>query len=325
MNDVRRLLAVLGLLFAAGEAPAQGALFPYPCAPGGFSASLTVGRGKYFSLSVSGSYGLGYYGAVPYGYLPTTRVTTIYGYATPPPPLWLASLPLLDLGADGLLHPRVPQPDPPRREMPPPDEGLLPGKPAGGFRPVQPEDRAKAQQPIQPEPAKPDPPKPPERPPQPKPEPPQPRDIVLGRQAFAAKSYGLAAQHFRRATLAAPDDALGHFLLAQALYALGKYRQAVETIHAGLRLEPNWPAAAFRPLELYGPDVLDHAAHREDLEDALALHPGDPVLLFLYAYQLWFDGRKEEAKAWFRKAAAVAPDPGPAERFLRALPAVGVL
>jgi hypothetical protein len=44
-------------------------------------------------------------------------------------------------------------------------------------------------------------------------------------------------------------------------------------------------------------------------------------LLFLSAYHLWFDGRKEEAGPLFRRAMRGAADPGVIERFLRALPA----
>jgi thioredoxin-like negative regulator of GroEL len=147
------------------------------------------------------------------------------------------------------------------------------------------------------------------------------RPLARGRQAFAAQEYGRAAQRFRQAVAAAPREALPHFLLAQALFALGKYGEAVDAILAGMALRPDWPATRFRPRELYGSHAADYSRHLERLEQTLARHPDDPDLLFLYAYQLWFDGRKDEARLLFERALPRAADPGVINRFLRALPA----
>jgi tetratricopeptide (TPR) repeat protein len=151
------------------------------------------------------------------------------------------------------------------------------------------------------------------------------RLIRLGREAMAAAEYGRAADRFRQAGAVAPGEALPKLLLAQALLALGKYRDAVDSLSAGLTLEPNWSASAFRPLELYGPNVVDYSDHLRRLEETLARHPDDPVLLFLTAYALWFDGRKDEARLLFRRALPGAPDPAVIERFLGAMPVGPVL
>jgi hypothetical protein len=58
------------------------------------------------------------------------------------------------------------------------------------------------------------------------------------------------------------------------------------------------------------------------LEETLARHPDDPVLLFLYAYELWFDGRKDEAWPLIQKAAEAAPGDAGIKRFLEFRPAV---
>jgi tetratricopeptide (TPR) repeat protein len=228
-----------------------------------------------------------------------------------------------------------------------PDPPLPGGAPAGGFRPVRPEDRARAAKPVPPEPP-PEQPKPPDKPKPPEdvkpprkpdqapelPRPPRPeaepraenaRLVALGRAAFASLEYGRAAQRFRQATQEAPREPLAHFLLAQALVALGKYREAVDAIHAGMELRPDWPAAHFPPLELYGANVADWPAHLRRLEDTLKRHPDDPVLLFLYGYELWFDGRREEAEGLFRRARPGAADPSVIDRFLRALPPAQVV
>src|SRR6185312_13027018 len=109
---------------------------------------------------------------------------------------------------------------------------------------------------------------------------------------FAAGEYGRAAQRFRQATSAAPREPFAHFLLAQALFVLGKYADAVEAIHAGMALQPSWPTAPFRPIELYGTNGAARAEHLRRLQEILRQRPDDGVLLFLYAHELWFDGRR---------------------------------
>jgi tetratricopeptide (TPR) repeat protein len=147
----------------------------------------------------------------------------------------------------------------------------------------------------------------------------------LGRESFAALEYGRAAQRFRQASNLAPRDGLPWFLLAQALLAQGKYHEAQDAILAGLERDPAWPTAQFRPFLLYGPHVAEYPEQLRTLEETRARHPDDPVLLFLSAYQLWFDGRREEARPLFRRARLRSPAPAAIDRFLKALPAEPVI
>jgi Flp pilus assembly protein TadD len=142
----------------------------------------------------------------------------------------------------------------------------------------------------------------------------------LGRESFMDLEYGRAAQRFQQAVRLAPTRPMPRFLLAQALVAQGKYHEAHEAILEGLKLKPDWPTEKFRPVELYGPAVGEYPEHLAALEEARRRHPDDPVLLFLLAYQLWFDGRKEEARPLLRRALPRAKDRTAIERFLRALP-----
>jgi len=146
--------------------------------------------------------------------------------------------------------------------------------------------------------------------------------VERGQEAFAELEYGRAAQRFRQAIRLAPDEPLPRFLLAQALLAQRKYHEAHDAILAGLRLRPDWPTAKFRPLELYGAAVGEYPEHLSALQETLRKHPDDPVLLFLLAYQLWFDGRKEEAAPLFCRALPRSADRDAIDRFLRELPAV---
>src|SRR5208337_1786923 len=218
-----------------------------------------------------------------------------------------------------------------------PEEKPLPGEPAGKFRPIRPEDRIRAQpeqpgRPEMPEPKKPEPPKPepkkPELPPPPPQElPPKPapkpevggdRALAMGKLAFSQEEYARAEYRFKVVIEQDPKNARAYFLLAQCQFAQGKYREAVATIHAGLKLKPEWPVNAWRAKELYGANPALFTEHMDQLQQALARRPADPVLLFLYAYQLWFDGREAEARPLFRRAAPLVTEPRFIELFLQA-------
>jgi hypothetical protein len=209
------------------------------------------------------------------------------------------------------------------RQMPDAD-APLPGAIAGGFRPIRPEDRARAMQPVPPvRPVeakmppldrKPLAPPPPEAPPA--------DPLVQGKQAFADREYGRAVRFFKQAVEARPNDFLTHFLLGQAQFAVGKYREAVASIHAGLRLSQDWPASRFKPPALYGPNAADYGDHMNQLLEALKQNPNDAVLLFLSAYQLWFDGQEDEARRLFGRARKLVAEPRFIDLFLNG-PALG--
>lgn len=322
MCKYRRLLAFLGVLAAGAAAHGHGPLAPYGYgfARGGISfgrgpARLSIGFGAFSA----GAYGLGPIGP-PWG--PAwghRRSLTIIELLPPPPP------------PRPIIVVQPPPPPPVVVETPPPDPGEPP--------PVPPMADDRRVPPVMPEP----PPRPPEKEPKkeapraPKraeddldlPRPPAPADdpldesgrqLALGREAFRAGEYGRAAQRFRQAARLAPDEARPNFLLAQALLAQGKYHEARDAVLAGLRRDPAWPKGRFRPLDLYGDNVADYAEHLRTLERVLTRHPGDPVLLFLSGYQLWFDGRRDEAATRFRRALPRSADRDAIDRFLRALP-----
>jgi hypothetical protein len=320
-----------------------------PAGPGLVVSSRSAGFGRHhhersFSGYLSGPFGSfgmdlyppgsvgfytpGYVGVMPYG--PSFRQITIYygpsSQPTPQPvPVPVIQQPdeLAGVDLDNVqVRPRLRDLG---RGLPGPGEDAprnLPGDPASVFRPVRPGDRDLARQPfVIPEPAR--------APRKPLPEPPPPADnprdevarlLGLGNAAFTAQEYGRAAQRFRQATVVDPAQPMPYFLLAQAQFALGKYRDAVASIHAGMRLKRDWPSARFPVRDLYGPNPADYTAHLRQLQDALAQNPADPVLLFLYAHQLWFDGQQDEARKVFRRAKAVAPDTTYIDRFLEVGP-----
>ncbi len=311
----------IGVLAALGcAAPARAQFVVGPPRPGvvvGYQSRrvvVGVAVGGYGSFSVVGpGPALGFGPPRPFGFGPTFSSINII---TPPPnyqpPIIInnnfnnfANPPAADaMPARGepldFRDPIVIRPRNGMRDDPPLD---LPGDPAGGFRPLRPEDRARAQ------------PMPPAegRPPVPEPDNP----VAQGRQAFANQEYGRAARLFRLAVDLDATDPMAWFLLAEAQFAVGKYREAVASIHAGLKLDRDWPRGKFRPRELYGANVKDYAGHRDELRDALKRQPADAVLLFLSAYQLWFDGQQDEARVLFARARRLVADPQPLDLFLR--------
>lgn len=314
--------------------------------PGGLGVSLGrghIGGGVYF-----GSYGPGLYGAAAYTttYYGSGPGVSLYAYpARPPQPIVIVQ-PIVNVQAAPeptpelrdedfpdkiIIRPRqktVRGPAPERPIQPAPAPAPIPDDPPGAAPPVRPDNRPPPL-PREPEPREPAGPWWPQIPPvpdRPAPRPPDPgappaqQQLELGKQAFAdpLREFARAEQRFRRASAADPKLALPHFYLAQAQFALGKYREAVASIHAGLRLDPTWPAGAFKARDLYGPNPDDFVEHMQLLEQALTRQPEDPALLFLYAYQLWFDGRRPQAVRMFQRVLPLVAEPHFIQLFLQA-------
>jgi hypothetical protein len=318
----RWLLALVALTGLAALAAAQGPFFPNPYYGGG----IVYSRGR---LSV----GFGFRGVPidPYGGPYFSRRTYFSVYAPPPPPPPIIVInPPPEIFEVPSLPPRLlppvetpPAPDiPPVPEVPPvPDVPPMPGEPVPLPPAPKPKDRPKKEKPKDDG------------------EPRLPgravplddaveeaaRQVLLGREEFAGGQYGRAAGRFRRAMELKPGDTLTPFLLAQALLAMGKYHEASDVLVPALRAAPDWPRAAFRPLDVYGAAVTEYSDHLRLLDETRARHPEDPVLQFLAGYQLWFDGRRDEAVRLFRLAEPHFADLDAIERFLRAAPSAGAI
>jgi hypothetical protein len=143
--------------------------------------------------------------------------------------------------------------------------------------------------------------------------------IEWGLTALQAGEYGVAAQRFRQAVDAAPKKAGGHFLLAQAEFAMGNYRAAVAAIHAGMKIDKQWPGLPIRlRLDIYQGREPEFTDQMQRLTAAVAANPNHPILLFLFAHQLWFDGRRVDALALFQRARPLTGDPAFIDAFLAA-------
>jgi hypothetical protein len=363
MSSARWAAALLCLLAISAGLRAQGFL-PTPLGPPagvvqGGSASVSRSNG---TRRVTVYYSRLYTYSSPYAasLLWPTNSLTIIGSPTPPPTVVVIPVGIPDFTApafDGVApepparrripaepRPKAPPPDPfapadkppdrpppdkPALDKPPPDqvppERPLPGEPASVFRPVDEDNRARAQR--SPPPANPgeeiaeargsDPFGPGMTRPLPDARAEHRRLVTAGKAFFRSRHYGRAAECFARAVAVAPDEAMGHFLLAQAYFALGKYQEGVAAIETGLRLWPDWPTERFRARDLYGPDGDEFSEQFRRLQDTLAGRPDDPALLFLTGYELWFDGRRDDALPLLRRAAGLLPNLAAVERFLQ--------
>ena len=144
------------------------------------------------------------------------------------------------------------------------------------------------------------------------------RQLRAGNEAFAEGNYALALRRYEQAVAAAPQEPLPYFHVAQAQLALDRPAEAVVAIQRGLRLHPGWPLAGFQPRALYRDRVGDYHQHLARLADAVGKNLNDDSLLFLLGYQLWFDGRRDEAVVLFQRAVTLALDRTFIDRFLKA-------
>lgn len=144
------------------------------------------------------------------------------------------------------------------------------------------------------------------------------RLLRLGIEAFQNQFFGLAAFRFRQALKVEVLDGRPHFLLSQAEFALGAYRDAVATIKKGMNRQPNWPLMPYHKLELYRGIEADFADQLKRLETVLARDPKNSDLLFLLGHVRWFAGQRDQAVPLFRQARLTAADPAFIDAFLKA-------
>jgi Tfp pilus assembly protein PilF len=292
------------------------------------SGGASFGRGPLVGGISFGGYYPGFYSPVPYGYNSRNTSITIYSPGSsvspapstanvpPPPPETPRELREEDFPDKIIIRPGKKTILP--REPIKPEMGPQPGE----FR-AGPPPKPKEPEPV--EPPKPwwpklqPVPEPGPRPAEPNASPAQPM-IDLGKEAFSDphREYARAELRFQRAVEIDPKNPLAYFDLAQAQFALGKYREAVANIHAGLRLQPVWPASKFSVRELYGPNGDDFAEHMRLLREALTRRPDDAALLFLYGYELWFAGQEQEARQYFQRALPLVAQPQFIQMFLQA-------
>lgn len=124
----------------------------------------------------------------------------------------------------------------------------------------------------------------------------QDRLLEMGQEAFQKGQYGRAVERFRKAIEQNPKQAAPLFHLAQAYIALGKYRESAEAIRQGLKLRPNWLASGASPRSQYK-NEKEYELHLQALAQVHQEFKNDRDVTLVYAFQLWFVGKKEQAQA----------------------------
>ncbi|MFG0317230.1 MAG: hypothetical protein ACF8XB_08160 [Planctomycetota bacterium JB042] len=141
------------------------------------------------------------------------------------------------------------------------------------------------------------------------------RALEEGAQLFLDGLYAEATDAFRRAMLAAPDNAIPKFAMANGLFALGEYGYAAFLLRRGVEIVPTWPSAGPDLRELYG-DEDDLLEHQIALEVTVESLPNDGELRLLAGYVAFFTGDLDTAEHQFRALLALAPDDAFARTFL---------
>jgi len=317
MKRAGGLIGFVMALTCAPEAKAQVFFVPIASNAGAISPSrgLTYGSQRH-SATVSGYVRKTFYFVGPFF---TTSRVTLYYYAPRQVPITPANDELAGVDLDVVkpaktpasrpeVIPEVPEPDLPGVDVSVPRRPVRPGE-------AEPAKKPEAEPPARKAAAS--PPGPPKKEPADE----STRLVQLGVTAFAHQEHGLAALRFQQAVAADPLAAKAQFLLGQALFALGKYHEAVAAIEAGMRLKPRWPQAPFRPRrDLYQGHEADLDAQLKRLESAAAEQPNNATFLFLGGYELWFDGRRAEALPLFQRARGITLDPTYLDQFLKAAP-----
>lgn len=324
MSRSHLFCALIGLSLAGVQAQGQGVRVGVSAYGVNYArvtprGAVAFSAGGYREFYYAPSYGYGrpyYFGPGFFG--PPAQVTVFY---SPPP----RSSPIIIAIPVVREREREPREDPPevRRRVvePPPPEPPLPGRDAGVFRPLEADNRARAEKapkivaPV-PRPAE------AQNPPAPRGKPVMPARVETlfekGENAFLDGEYGRAAEFFDRAALETPWDVLPLYHLGQAYFALGKYAEAVDILTKVMVLRPTYAVLKLPLRKLYGPNEEEYLEQLRDLEEAVRRYPDDPNLLFLLGHQYWFDGRPEEAKALFQRARPRFRDVEKIDRFMKA-------
>ena len=141
-------------------------------------------------------------------------------------------------------------------------------------------------------------------------------EMRLGDFRFFMGDYTQAAEDYRAAHKAKPEDPFALFALVHACFANGEYQQAERYLETALALEPNWGLYEFRFQEFYG-DLGEYDRQLQNLQRLLELRPRSTKLKFLLAYVYYFSGRYNEATDLLTEVLRLDPGFEQAGYFLR--------
>jgi tetratricopeptide (TPR) repeat protein len=131
------------------------------------------------------------------------------------------------------------------------------------------------------------------------------RFIGFGDAHFGNQKYSDALDRYKKAAQSAPQVADAWFRQGLALAATGRYDAAVKTIKRGLEIKPDWAASDFSLNTLYGGDDAAKKAQLDAMAKAAEEQPANGDLMLLLGIHLHFDGQKDRAAPFFKRASEI--------------------
>jgi len=132
--------------------------------------------------------------------------------------------------------------------------------------------------------------------------------IAAGEQAFGAARYQEAIRDWQHALVDDPNNGGVVLLIAQALFAVGKYQDAAGAVQMAMQMLPEneWGVVAKNYTQLY-PNIQLYTDQLKALEKARDEKPDDPALRFLLGYHFGYLGYPKQAARELDKALDLQP------------------
>jgi tetratricopeptide (TPR) repeat protein len=130
------------------------------------------------------------------------------------------------------------------------------------------------------------------------------RDFDHAVAAFQNRNYSTALRYIDAVIVKIPQDPVAHEFRALILYALGRYDEAAEAIHAVLAVGPGWD---WKTMAGVYSDVAVYTQHLRNLEGYVREHPDSAPERFLLAYHYMTCGHEESAARQLKQVLRLAP------------------
>lgn len=139
---------------------------------------------------------------------------------------------------------------------------------------------------------------------------------AAGEAEFKAGNYEKAAKYWKHAVLDDPKNGVLVMMLAQGLFASGKFDEAAGATQQGMLLlkEEDWGVVISNYRELYT-KIGDYTTQLRALEKSRKDKPEDPGLRFLLGFHYGYLGFPTEATRELEKATSLAPQDELAKRL----------
>ncbi len=134
------------------------------------------------------------------------------------------------------------------------------------------------------------------------------RFAAEGELDFKTGDYEGAVHSWRHAIVDDPDNGTLVMMMAQALFATGKFDEAAGAVQQGMAMLPpdQWGVVVGNYAELYS-NIGDYTTQLRALEKAVKDKPDSPALRFLVGYHYGYLGYPEDALRQLTKAKELAP------------------